>query len=80
MSKRKINTMFPEVVKPRKLSQVKDKDEKRFMVENAARTMERSAEVKREIADMKQNGPELFTAAQAKIDQKVTDLKAAKKS
>lgn len=34
-------------VKKKKLSAVKDKDEKRYMIEDAARTMKRMAEIKR---------------------------------
>lgn len=71
---------FPDAFKPKKLSQIKDKDEKRFLVEDAARTLERSIEIQRELAEMKKNDPELFAAAQAVIDQRISDLKAAKKS
>ena len=49
------------------------------MVNDAFFKLERLAEGKREVDDMKKDDPELFAAAKAKIDQKVTDLKAAKK-
>ena len=65
--------------KPKKLSQVKDKEEKRFMIEDAAFTLERMAKIEREIADIKAD-PELFAAAKAKIDQKIADLATAKTS
>ena len=71
---------FPEAFKPKKLSQVTDKEQRRFMVDDASRSLERLSELKREIKDMEANDPELFTAAKAKIDQKVIDLKAAKKT
>ena len=64
-------------VKPKKLSQVKDKDEKRFMIDDAAFTLERLATVERDVENIKAD-PELFTAAKAKIDQKIADLAAAK--
>lgn len=80
MSHRKIKMAFPESfpdeAKPRKLSEVKDKDSKRFMIEDAARTIKRSTEIEREIAQMKAD-PKLFKAAQALIDQELSDLKKA---
>lgn len=78
MSKRKIDATFPEALQPKKLSQVKDKDDRRFMINDAFFKLERLAEVKREVNDMKEKDPELFTAAKAKLDQKIADLKAAK--
>lgn len=70
---------FPDAFKPKKLSEIKDKDEKRFRVEDAVRTIERLADVEREVADIKAD-PELFEAAKALIDQKIADLAAAKTS
>ncbi len=70
---------FPDAFKPKKLSEIKDKDEKRFRVEDAVRTIERLAEVEREVADIKAD-PGLFEAAKARIDQKIADLAAAKTS
>lgn len=64
---------------PKKLSQIKDKDEKRFRIEDAARTFERFAKVKRDIKEIKAD-PELFKASQALLTQKIADMKAAKKS
>ena len=70
---------FPEAFKPKKLSEIKDKDDRRFRIEDAARTLERLADVERDVEDIKTD-PELFEAAKAKIDQKIADLSAAKKS
>ncbi len=64
---------------PKKLSQIKDKDEKRFRIEEAARTFERKAEIDRDIKQIKAD-PELFKASQALLTQKIEDMKAAKKS
>lgn len=80
MSHRRKQTSFPEAFKPKKLSTVKDRDEKRFMVEDAAGTIKRSVEVEREIAEMKERDPDLFTAAKALIDQEIADLKKANAS
>ncbi len=71
---------FPEAFKAKKLSTVTDRDEKRFMVEDAARTLKRLPEVQREIAEMKDRDPDLFKAAQALIDQEIADLKKVKTS
>ena len=83
MSKAKIRASFPEeateVMKPKKLSQIKDKDERRFRIEDAVRTFERFAEVKRDIELIKTD-QELFEAVKVVLDQKVADLKAAKKT
>ena len=70
---------FPEAFKPKKLSDIKDKDEKRFRVEDAARTMKRAGEIKREIEDIKAD-PELFEAAKAILNQEMSDTKKAIKS
>lgn len=79
MSNAKTRVSFPEAFKPKKLSQVKDKDERRHMVDSAAFTLERLADAERDVADIKAD-PELLTAAKAKIDQKIADLKTAKKT
>ncbi len=79
MSHGKLEAMFPGIMKPKKLSQIKDKDEKRFLIEDAARTFERSAKIKREIREIKTD-PELFKATLALLSQKVADLKSAKKT
>ncbi len=78
MSHTRIKKTFPEAFKPKKLSDVKDKDEKRFMIEDAARTLKRSVETQREVAEMKQRDPKLREAAQALLDQEIADLKKAK--
>ena len=70
---------FPEAFKPKKLSEIKDGDEKRMKVESATFTLERLADVQRDVDDIKAD-PELFEAAKAKIDQKIADLAVAKKS
>ena len=70
---------FPEAFKPKKLSEIKDKDERQFMVNDAAFTLERLAEAERDVENIKTD-PELFEAAKAKIDQKIADLSAAKKT
>ena len=76
MSHAKIKAMFPEVMKPTKLSQIKDKDEKRWRIEDAVRTFERSIEIKREIEDIKAD-KELHAAVEAALKQKTSDLKKA---
>ena len=70
---------FPEAFKPKKLSEIKDKDEKRWKIEDAVRTLKRKSEIEREIADIKADKP-LFEAAQAMVDQEIADLEAAKTS
>lgn len=70
---------FPEAFKPKKLSEIKDKDEKRWKIEDAVRTMKRESEIKREIEQTKEDKP-LFEAAQAMINQEIADLAAAKTS
>ena len=63
-------------IKRKKLSQVKDKDEKRFMVEDAARTFKRFAEFKREIREIKAD-KELLAAAKLVLRQEIADTKKA---
>lgn len=70
---------MPVAVKKKKFSAVKDADEKRFMVEDAARTMKRLAEVKREIREIKADPP-LFKAARAMLSQEIIDIKSGMKS
>lgn len=79
MSKQRAMAVQTAAMEPKKLSQIKDKDEKRFRVEDAARTFERLAEIKREIKQIKAD-PELFKASQALLTQKIADMKDAKKS
>jgi hypothetical protein len=73
-----IATSIPGI-KKRNFSSIKDSDEKRFMAEDAARTMKRFAEVKREIKQIKADGP-LFTAARAILTQEAADIKQGMKS
>ena len=68
---------FPEAFKPKKLSEIKDKDEKRWKIEGAVSTLKRKSEIEREIAQIKEDKP-LFDAAQAMIDQEIADLAVAK--
>lgn len=66
-------------IKKKKLSAVKDRDEKRFMIEDAARTMKRFAEIKREIREIKAD-KELFKAARAALQQEIADIKSGMKT
>ncbi len=61
-----------------KLSAVKDRNEKRFMIEDAARTMKRLAEVKREVQEIKAD-KELFDGARVILQQEIADTKKAMK-
>ncbi len=79
MSHGKIAATFPGVMETKKLSQIKDKDERRFRIEDAARTFERFAEIKREINLIKAD-KELFAAARVVLNQKLADIKASQKS
>ena len=79
MSLKRSNVVMEAAMQPKKLSQIKDKDDKRFRIEDAARTFERFAEIKRDIKRIKAD-PELFEASQALVTQKIADMKAAKKS
>lgn len=72
-------TEMPVGIKKKKFSAVKDADEKRFMVEDAARTMKRLAEVKREIREIKADPP-LFKAARTLLNQEIADIKSGIKS
>lgn len=65
-----------DVPKKKKFSQVKDKDERRFMAEDAAHTFKRSAEIKREIKEIKAD-KELLVAAKAILAQEIADTKNA---
>ncbi len=69
-------TATPESVRPRKLSQIKDKDERRFFVEDAARTFKRFAEIKREVKQIKSNPP-LLKAVKEILKQEIADTKKA---
>lgn len=71
-------TGIPEVPKKKKSSAVKDKDEKRWMIEDAARTMKRLAVLKREIKEIKADPP-LFKAARELLQQEIADIKSGMK-
>lgn len=73
-----IATEAPVSVKKKKLSAIKDKDEKRYMIEDAARTMKRLAEVRREIREIKAD-KELYNAARALLQQEIADIKSGMK-
>ena len=79
MSKAKITAMFPEAMKPKKLSQIKDADEKRWKIEDAARTLKRLPEIRREIAQIKEDKP-LFKAAKDLLKLEIADSKAGLKT
>ncbi len=66
-------------VKRKKLSQVKGSEEKRFVIEDAARTFKRFAELKREIREIKAD-KELMKAVKANLQQEIADTKTAMKS
>ena len=76
MSHGKIKAMFPEVMKPMKLSQIKDKQEKQWRIQDAVNAFERSIELKREIEEIKAD-KELHAAVEAVLKQKAIDLKKA---
>ena len=63
-------------IKKKRLSQAKGSDEKRWMIEDAAHTFKRFAEIKREIKEIKAD-KELFKAAQAALRQEIADTKKA---
>lgn len=65
--------------KRKKFSQVKDRDEKRFMAEDAARTLKRSIEIKREVKEIKAD-KELLAATRKILVQEVAEAKAAAKT
>ena len=65
--------------KKKKLSDEKNKDEKRWMIEDAARTMKRLAEIKREIREIKADPP-LFKAARVLLQQEIADIKSGLKT
>lgn len=79
MSHARTKIAFPKAMKPKKLSEIKDKDEKRFMVEDAARTLKRLGEIEREIVDIKAD-PELFAAAKGLLSEEIEDTKKALKT
>ncbi len=76
MSHARTKIAFPAAFKPKKLSEIKDKDEQRFLVDDAVRTFRRFGEMEREISDIKAD-QELFKAAQARIAQEDADTKKA---
>jgi hypothetical protein len=78
MSMARSTAVMEAATQPKKLSKIKDKEERRWAIEDAARTFERLAETKREIKRIKAD-PELFGAVQAFLAQKIADMKAAKK-
>ena len=79
MSHARTKIAFPEAMKPKKLSEIKDKDEKRWAIESAARTLKRISEIKREIADIEAD-PELFAAAKQLLSEELEDTKKALKT
>lgn len=73
------HTAIAKMPKPKKLSAIKDKEERRWAIEDAARTLKRLAEVKREIKDIKAD-PELFAAAREELKKEIADIKSGLKS
>lgn len=71
-----ITQATPTTIKRKRLSQAKGSDEKRFMIEDAARTFKRFAEIKREIKEIKAD-KELFKAAREVLRQEIADTKKA---
>lgn len=71
---------MPEVatnsIKRKKLSQIKGSDERRFFIEDAARTFKRFAEMKREIKEIKAD-PELLKVVKEVLRQEIADTKKA---
>jgi len=78
MSKAKIAVMFPEAMKPKKLSEIKDADEKRWKIEDAVRTLKRLPEIKREIAQIKEDKP-LLQAVKDLLALEISDAKTSLK-
>jgi hypothetical protein len=68
-----------KIPKRKKFSTVKNSEEKRMMANDAAFTMKRFAEIKREIREIKADKP-LFEAARAILKQEVADLKSGMKT
>ena len=66
----------PTGIKRKKLSAVKGSEEKGYMIEDAARTMKRFAEIKREIREIKAD-KKLFEAARVVLKQEIADTKKA---
>lgn len=63
-------------LRPTKLKNVKDTDEKRWKIEGAASTFKRKAEIEREIKDIKAD-PELIKAVRELLKQEAADTKKA---
>jgi len=64
------------ILKRKKLSQIKGSDEKRWAIEDAARTFKRLAETKREIAEIKADEA-LLKAVKEVLQQEIADTKKA---
>ena len=60
----------------KKLSKVKDKMERQYLIDDAARTFKRSAEIKREIKQIKAQ-PDLLKAVKELLRQEIADTKKA---
>lgn len=69
-------TEVPTAMKKKTLSQTRGSEEKRWMIEDAARTLKRLAEIKREIKEIKTDKP-LFAAAREVLKQEIADTKKA---
>ena len=60
----------------KKLSKVKDKHERQYLIDDAARTFKRFAEIKREIKQIKAQ-PDLLKAVKELLRQEIADTKKA---
>ena len=60
----------------KKLSKVKDKHERGYIIDDAARTFKRFAEIKREIKQIKAQ-PDLLKAVKELLRQEIADTKKA---
>ncbi len=70
---------MPDSEKPKKLSKVKDKDERRFMISDAVQAFRTMSRVKREIKDIRED-PELVKAAKEVLRKEIADRKAELKT
>ena len=79
MSQAKVKISFPDAFKPKKLSAIKDQDERRWKIEDSARTLKRQNEIEREIDGIKAD-PGLFEAAKMLLSEELEDTKKALKT
>ncbi len=63
----------------KRFKSVKDADEKQFMAEDAARTLKRQAEIKKEVKEIKAD-PELLAAAKEILREEIAESQKALKT